>query len=188
MMFDIMHIHSKFLPKIKELDSNGYAFSNLQTKDFEGLLEAYHVGEDGVLLLDKVEYVFIENTELPRKGKWNPPFFQEEKSRTKVVYPYNGTITAGAFFMDYKNPKDEIFVDIDFKFIDGVLQKVGTIKELQITPLQKVLERREQILEKRNKKEKDIKYRIFNYFSKFVNILILKLSKIQFSLTSYQPK
>lgn len=187
-MFDIIHIHKKFLPKIKELDDNGYALSNLQTKSFDGLLEDYHVGEDGILLLDKVEYVFLENTEAPEKGRWNPPFFQEEKSRTKVVHSYNGLITAGAFFMDFNNSKDEIFVNIDFEFMNGVLKNVGTITELQITPLQEILERRKKIIENRDKKQKDIKYRVFNYFSNFVNRLIFKLSKIQTCLNSYQPK
>lgn len=188
MMFDIIHIHNKFLPKIKEMNDNGYSLSNLQTKSFDGLLEDYHVGEDGILLLDKVEYVFSENTENFEKDRWNPPFFQEEKSRTKVVHPYNGLINAGAFFMDFNNSKDEIFVSIDFKFINGVLEDVGIIKELQITPLQKLLEVRKKNIENKDKKQKDIKYRVFNYFSTLVNRLIYKLSKLQLCLNSYQPK
>ena len=78
-MFDTIHIYKKFLPSIKQVEDNGYSLSSLQTKDFENLLETYHVDENGKLTLDKVEYVFIENDKPKVKGKWNPPFFQEEK-------------------------------------------------------------------------------------------------------------
>jgi len=188
MMFDTIHIHGNFLPKVKELDYNGYKLNNLQTKSFDGLLEEYYVGEDGVLLLDKVDYVLLENTEYQKKTKCSPPFFQEEKSRIKVVYPYTGIITAGAFFMNYHNSKDEIFIDIDFNFVNGTVKDIGIIKKLEITPYEKILEKRKQIEEKRRKKDSDIKYQVFKYLSRFINKILLKLSKIQFCLNSYQPK
>jgi hypothetical protein len=92
-MFDTIHIHKKFLPTVEVIENNGYSLSSLQTKDFDNLLEEYHVDENGKLFLDKVEYVIIENNTPPQKGKWNPPFFQEEKSRERVFIPYTGTVS-----------------------------------------------------------------------------------------------
>lgn len=187
-MFDTIHIHDKFLPKIKELEINKYCIKSLQTKNFDNLLENYHVGEDGVLFLDKVDYELVENQNAS-KGGWNPPFFQEEKSREKIQFPYTGIVTAGMFFMDYTdNPKDEIFVDINFKFVDGVLQEVGKIKTLKVTPSQEVLERRQKIKEIKLKIENDIKYHIFKYISKFLTKIIISLNKINNYLVTYKPE
>lgn len=187
-MFDTIYIYKKFLPSIKQVEDNGYSLSSLQTKDFENLLETYHVDENGKLTLDKVEYVFIENDKPKVKGKWNPPFFQEEKSRERIFIPHTGIITAGAFFMDYNNPKDEIFVDIDFKFIDGILQSVGTIKTMTITPVEQVLERRRQIEESRNKRDKDNLYQLYRFISKVISRVTARLNRIQTWLNSYEPK
>lgn len=187
-MFDTIHIHKKFLPSVKELKQNGYNLSSLQTKVFDNLLEDYHVGEDGLLYMDKVEYEFTLNTNTSADKKWNPPFFQEEKSRTKMQLPHTGIVTAGAFFMDYHNPKDEIFIDIDFKFIDGVLQGQGIVNRLTVTPINIVLERRREIEERRNRRDNDPLYHISKYFLYIVNRVISKLHRIQNYLLSYEPK
>jgi hypothetical protein len=187
-MFDTMYFHKKFLPAIEPVEKNGYSLISLQTKDFENLLEEYHVDENGRLYLDKVDYILVENDVLPEKGKWNPPFFQEEKGRERIFIPHTGIVTAGIFFMDYKNEKDEIFVDIDFKFIDGILQETGKVKIIKVTPIQEVLETRRKIEERRYKKENDVLYCICNYLSRKLNRLLFKLHKIQDFLLSYEPK
>jgi hypothetical protein len=187
-MFDTIHINKKFLPTIREVEKHGYSLNSLQTKDFDSLLEDYYVEEDGKLFLDKVEYMIIENPDPPEKKKWSPPFFQEEKSRERVFVPYTGEITAGAFFMDYTNPKDEIFIDIDFKFIDGIIQSKGIVKILRITPVEEVLENRRQIEERKHKRDNDVIYQISRYLYKAISRLIFKLNKLQNWLSSYEPK
>jgi len=187
-MFDYLHVHKSFLPKVKQLEENNYSLESLQTKDFDSLLETYHVDEIGTLSLDKVDYIIIENTEPPQRGKWNPPFFQEEKSRSKINIPYTGVVTAGAFFMDYKDTKDEIFIDINFNFIDGVLQEKGKVVDLRITPADEVLERRRQIEERRIRRDNDLRYNVFNYIQRIIHRLIYKLHRIQDYLRSYEPK
>jgi len=187
-MFDTIHIDKKFLPFIKEIQKNGYFLNSLQTKDFDNLLEDYYVDENGKLFLDKVEYIIIENPDPPQRKKWNPPFFQEEKSRERIFIPYTGIVTAGAFFMDYNNPKDEIFVDIDFKFIDGLLQSKGSVKEIRITLVEDVLENRRKLEENRFKRDNDFIYQISTKISRFISRITNKLHRFQTWLNSYEPK
>lgn len=187
-MFDTIFINKKFLPKVEELTRNEYNLISLQTKDFENLLENYFVGEDGSLELDKVEYEMIPNLELPKKGKWNPPFFEEIKSSERIKIPFTGIIRAATFFTSYTNPKDEIFLDIDFKFIDGIIQGVGVIKTLQITTADIVVERRRLAEEYRNKRDNDMKYRISKFCARKISIVLAYLNKLNNWLYSYQPK
>ncbi len=187
-MFDTIHINKKFLPIVNEVEQNGYSLSSLQTKDFDNLLEDYHVDENGKLFLEKVEYTIIENNEPIVKGKWNPPFFQQEKKRERVFIPYTGVITAGAFFMDYDDKKDEVFIDIDFKFLDGILQEKGITKKISVIPIEEVLERRRIIKENRIKRDNDMLYQLYRYISKIISRVNCKLNKIQNWLNSYEPK
>lgn len=187
-MFDTIHINKKFLPTIREIEKHGYSLNSLQTKDFDNLLEDYHVDEYGKLFLDKVEYILVENTNPTEKRKWNPLFFQEEKSRERVFVPYTGVVTAGAFLMDFNNPKDEIFIDIDFKFIDGVLQSTGSVKTMKITTVEEVLKNRRKIEERKHKTDNDLIYQISRSLNRFISIIVYKLNKVQNWLNSYEPK
>jgi len=187
-MFDTIYVNNKLLPVINELLKNNYSLSALQTKDFECSLLEYHVDENGTLTLDDVEYIFTENKESSKKGKWRPPFFQEEKSRKRVFVPYTGIVIAGAFFMNYIDYKDEIFVDIEFKFVDGVLQGIGKIHNMTITPASEVLERRKIQEERKIKRDNDFICQVSLKLSSYISKVISILKRVQYWLYSHCPK
>jgi hypothetical protein len=187
-MFDTIYINKNFLPFIKQVEENKYHLHSLQIKNFDNLLQDYHVDSDGKLFVDKIEYVIIQNDTPFQKGKWNPPFFQEEKSRERIFVPYTGIINASAFLMDYNDKKDEIFVTIDFNFIDGIIQGIGITKKIEVVSIENILERRKLIEKIKNKRNNDFSYKIYMHISKIITKITCKLNKIQLWIISNQTK
>ena len=184
-MFDYLNVDKKFFPQIKEIEENNYSLSNFQTKDFDNSLENYYVDENGNLFIEKVEYSFIENKETPKKGKWTPPFFQEEKSRTKIPYAFTGIVNAYDYLQDINNQKNEIFVSLDFKFFDGILQGIGIVRELKVIEYDIILQRKKDIEIIRAKKENDVLYKISFYLAMKILKIINILNKLYSFLISY---
>jgi hypothetical protein len=88
-----------------------------QTKDFDCLLSNFFI-EEGKLFEEKVEKRWVEE---------NGPFggFLEPISKEKI--PYNKTCTINAYDFLQSETVD-IWIEMDFVFIDGVLQKTSLVK------------------------------------------------------------
>lgn len=187
-MFDNIFINKKFIPEIPEIQKLGYTIFELQTKDFDNLMDRYDVDENGKLTLEKVEYDVVENIIKPEKDKWCPPFHLEEKNKTITDFPYTGIVDACAYLCDRANNKDEVFVDLKFKFIDGILQSVGLVDNLTITSFETILDNNKKFEELYNKRNNDAIYCLFRYLTKIIYKVIHNLSKLNSWLCSYNPK
>lgn len=105
-------------PKVdKYLQLLGESELGFQTKDFDCLLRNFFI-EDGKLFLEHVESTWVEE---------DGPFggFVEPISKEKKFY--NKTCSIQAY--DYLNSEEvDIWIEIQFVFIDGVLQKTSLVK------------------------------------------------------------
>jgi hypothetical protein len=187
-MFDNLYINKNFLPSIPIMELNGYEIKELQTKDFDNLLENYFVDENGSLVLEKVDYEIIVNEEPPQKGKWTPPFFQEEIGRSTVNFPFTGIVNGVGCYLDSLDTKDKIYLDLKFKFINGILQGVGVVDKIDVTPIKEVLECKQFWKEFHNKRKKDPIFQILRKASILIHRIIYRLQKLNNWINSYEPK
>lgn len=188
-LFDTIHIHKKFLPEIPEIKESGYdvELGNFQTKSFDNFLEDYYVDESGKLSFDNTEYEFIKNKKTSKKGKWNPPFFQKEKSRNRMFSAFNGIAEVYTYLSDSVKPKNEIFVSFLLNFNNGLLEKIE-LSEKMITPLQVILDRNKKLEAIRTKRKNDKVYFICAKLISLVSKITSKLNKFENWLRKYEPK
>lgn len=121
-MFDTIIFNKSVIqgldPKVdKYLRLLGESELGFQTKDFDCLLQNFFI-EDGCLFEQHVETRWVEES---------GPFggFMEPVSKEKK--PCNKTCTVQAYDM-FDSEEVDIWIEIQFVFVDGVLQKTSLVK------------------------------------------------------------
>jgi hypothetical protein len=183
-MFDYLDIDEKFIPTLPELEDRGYKCSSFQTKDLDNALINYYIDCNGQLSYDDVEYDVIDNPNKDKRG-WNPPFFLEERTRTRLISNYTGIINAVEFFNDSKEDSDNIWLKLEYTFVEGKIYKPVTVKDLIITSNKTAKENRikwELIHEKR---KRDPLFQISRYVSDVLSKIISKLTKFRSYVSAY---
>jgi hypothetical protein len=187
-MFDFLHVHESFLPKLEELEENNLKITNYQTKNLDCSLRDYYIDSNGDLYYDDVVYEIVENTN-PKKGGWNPSFFQEEVSRTRVRHSYTGEVLAVDVITFPENSDiHQIFIEVSYTFLEGSLFKKPEIKKVERFLKQKVMENQKKWELIHQKRAQDPLYFLTRQIYSVLCRASSVLSKLKSALLRYDVK
>ena len=183
-MFDDISVHKDVLRKFVGSDPNIVNYLNrvegdlvgLQTKDFECLLDKYHVNEQGFLYEEKHDRgVDPEAPVAPTK----PPGFGAWKSlRMELIRSFDTCTITACDAVD--SDEEDIFINLKFIFIDGVVTSVSVEEFKSKSPEQ----RKKQMEEIREKMAASFAYsktyrgKICRYTSRFLLRLSNRIRKL----------
>jgi hypothetical protein len=187
-MFDYLYVDNKHIPHIRELVERGYKVESFQTKSLDNCLIDYYIDEAGFLWFDDVEFdVYYREMSKPVAEAYRLPVFSE-KSRKKVRSEYTGSIIATAHCTNFEEKNDDVWLQLEFLFVDGVLYKPSKISSLKITTYEEILETKQKWKKIYEKRKKDPIYKLVYFLRKCINFTINKLNKIDYWLIMYDVK
>jgi len=144
--------------------------NNYQTKSLENALGQYKIYKQKLLLNDKSLWN-CEPPDTEQRSKTTSQKYPYEKGRWSKV-PHNGTVNFYSSF--YDKDKNAWWVEFNFSFVDGVLDKKELIK-FEIQETAEEAEEREKAWKKRHA-EMDAFQRTFKY--KFFDKIRVFLSRV----------